>query len=151
MSFSSPRFVIFFIVIYVILWINRGFSSILKGINQEIVSQRIILLASYLFLYLIDYRFCFCLFFITCLTYFTAVKIDQNRKEHKYYKKYLVISTDFDTNDLEDFKTFMHINAKVKNIKLVTFSNEIITTVIKEIVENKKENITSRRKTWNFH
>ncbi len=59
-----------------------------------------------------------------------------------YYKKYLVISTDFDTNDLEDFKTFMHINAKVKNIKLVTFSNEIITTVIKEIVENKKENIT---------
>lgn len=61
---------------------------------------------------------------------------------HIYYKKYLVISTDFDTNDLEDFKTFMHINAKVKNIKLVTFSNEIITTVIKEIVENKKENIT---------
>lgn len=61
---------------------------------------------------------------------------------HIYYKKYLVISTDFDTNDLEDFKTFMHINAKVKNIKIVIFSNEIITTVIKEIVENKKENIT---------
>ena len=59
-----------------------------------------------------------------------------------YYKKYLVISTDFDANDLEDFKTFMHINAKVKNIKIVIFSNEIITTVIKEIVENKKENIT---------
>lgn len=106
MSFSSPRFVIFFIVIYVILWINRGFSSILKGINQEIVSQRIILLASYLFLYLIDYRFCFCLFFITCLTYFTAVKIDQNRKEHKYYKKYLVIGIAISLGMLGVFKYF---------------------------------------------
>lgn len=58
-----------------------------------------------------------------------------------YYKKYIVISNEFDSNDLNDFKSFMRINAKLKTIKIVNYSNEIITTIVNEIIENKKENI----------
>lgn len=58
-----------------------------------------------------------------------------------YYKKYLVISNEFDSDDLNEFKSFMRINAKLKTIKIVNYSNEIITTVINEIVENKKKDI----------
>lgn len=58
-----------------------------------------------------------------------------------YYKKYLVISNEFDHDDLNEFKSFMRINAKLKTIKIVNYSNEIITTVINEIVENKKKDI----------
>ncbi len=58
-----------------------------------------------------------------------------------YYKKYLVISNEFNHDDLNEFKSFMKINAKLRTIKIVNYSNEIITTVINEIIENKKENI----------
>lgn len=58
-----------------------------------------------------------------------------------YYKKYLVISNEFNNDDLEEFKSFMRINSKLKIIKMVNYSNEIITTVINEIIENKKEDI----------
>lgn len=58
-----------------------------------------------------------------------------------YYKKYLVISNEFDQDDANEFKSFMRINAKLKTIKIVNYSNEIITTVINEIVENKKKDI----------
>lgn len=58
-----------------------------------------------------------------------------------YYKKYLVISNEFNSEDLNEFKSFMHINAKLKTVKLVNYSNEIITTVINEIIENQKKDI----------
>lgn len=59
-----------------------------------------------------------------------------------YYKKYLVISFNFNPNDLDEFKSFMRINDKLKTIKVVNYSNEIMTTIINEIIENKKNNIT---------
>ena len=59
-----------------------------------------------------------------------------------YYKKYLVISFNFNPGDLDEFKSFMRINAKLKTIKVVNYSNEIMTTIINEIIENKKTNIT---------
>lgn len=59
-----------------------------------------------------------------------------------YYKKYLVISFNFNPNDLDEFKSFMRINDKLKTIKVVNYSNEIMTTIINEIIENKKANIT---------
>lgn len=58
-----------------------------------------------------------------------------------YYKKIIVLSGEFNLNDLEDFKTFIKINDRVKIIKIVNYSNEILTSVINEIMENKKKNI----------
>lgn len=59
-----------------------------------------------------------------------------------YYKKYIIISNEFEEMDMNEFKIFMNLNAKLKTIKIVKFSNEILTTVINEIMENKKKNIT---------
>ncbi len=58
-----------------------------------------------------------------------------------YYKKYLVISNEFNSDDLNEFKSFMRINAKLKTVKIVNYSNEIITTVVNEIIENQKKDI----------
>ncbi|MCH5167186.1 MAG: class B sortase [Erysipelotrichales bacterium] len=59
-----------------------------------------------------------------------------------YYKKYIVISHEFDSKDLEEFKMFMNLNSKLRVIKIVSYSNEILTTIVNEIIENKKGNIT---------
>lgn len=58
-----------------------------------------------------------------------------------YYKKIIILSCEFNLNDLEDFKTFVKINDRLKLIKIVKYSNEILTTVVNEIIDNKKKNI----------
>lgn len=58
-----------------------------------------------------------------------------------YYKKIIVLSGEFNLSDLEDFKTFIKINDRLKLIKIVNYSNEILTSIINEIIENKKKNI----------
>lgn len=58
-----------------------------------------------------------------------------------YYKKIIVLSGEFNLNDLEDFKTFIKINDRLKVIKIVKYSNEILTSIINEIIENKRSNI----------
>lgn len=58
-----------------------------------------------------------------------------------YYKKIIVLSGEFNLKDLEDFKTFIKINDRLKVIKIVNYSNETLTSVVNEIVENKKKNI----------
>lgn len=58
-----------------------------------------------------------------------------------YYKKSIIISNEFEFLDIEEFKMFMHLNAKVKIIKIVNYSNELLTIVVNEIIENNKKNI----------
>lgn len=58
-----------------------------------------------------------------------------------YYKKIAILSGKFNLNDLEDFKTFIKINNRLKFIKIVNYSNELLTSVINEIIDNKKKNI----------
>ncbi len=59
-----------------------------------------------------------------------------------YYKKYIVISSEITTSDLEEFNAFMHMNDRLKTIKIVCYTNEVINIVISSIIETSKKNIT---------
>jgi len=58
-----------------------------------------------------------------------------------YYKKSIVLSGEFNETDLEDYQMFIRINDKLKHIKIVNYSNELITTIINELITNRKNNI----------
>lgn len=58
-----------------------------------------------------------------------------------YYKKVLVISSSFNRDEMDELKAFISINNRLKIIKLVKYSNEILTTVINELKDNNKKNI----------
>ncbi len=58
-----------------------------------------------------------------------------------YDKKVLVIKTNFKEVDIEDFKTFIAFNNNLKLIKIVSFSEELMTVIIKELVTFQKQNI----------
>ena len=55
-----------------------------------------------------------------------------------YYKKYIIITDD---TDYEDIKTFINLNNRLKNIKIIKYSNELLTLLMNELVTNKKSNI----------
>lgn len=58
-----------------------------------------------------------------------------------FYKKMVIITKDFDDNDIRDFQNFIALNNNLKTIKIVKYSNEILTLVIDEIIKNKRSNI----------
>ena len=55
-----------------------------------------------------------------------------------YYKKYMIVNA---SDDLEEIKTFINLNNKLKVIKIIKYSNELLTTILNEIILNKKRNI----------
>lgn len=55
-----------------------------------------------------------------------------------YYKKSIIISSDFNKNELDDIRNFMGINNRLKKIKIYKFSNELITSLIEEIEKYNK-------------
>ena len=55
-----------------------------------------------------------------------------------YYKKSIIISSDFNKNELDDIRNFMGINNLLKKIKIYKFSNELITSLIEEIEKYNK-------------
>lgn len=58
-----------------------------------------------------------------------------------YYKKSIIISGEFNNQELEDIKNFMGINTRLRKIKIYKFSNELITSIIEEIKNYNKRNI----------
>ena len=58
-----------------------------------------------------------------------------------YYKKVLVIQKSFTKDELDELKAFISMNNRLKVIKLVKYSNEILTTIINELKDNNKKNI----------
>lgn len=56
-----------------------------------------------------------------------------------YYKKYIIITND---TDYEDIKTFINLNSKLKAIKIIKYSNELITLILNELITNRKKNIS---------
>lgn len=73
----------------------------------------------------------------------TPLSIINNLESYSdiYYKKVLVISNSFSKDELDELKAFISINNRLKVIKLVKYSNEILTTIINELKDNKKKNI----------
>ena len=55
-----------------------------------------------------------------------------------YYKKFIIVNAN---DNFEDLRTFINLNNKLKLIKIVHYSNELLTTIIEEIINNKKKNI----------
>ena len=58
-----------------------------------------------------------------------------------YYKKSITIKKEFDEEEIEDFRIFMALNDRLRHIKVLAYSNELLTTIIEEILKYKKENI----------
>lgn len=58
-----------------------------------------------------------------------------------YYKKSITIYDNFKSDDLNDFKTFLSINAYLKVIYIKKYSNDLINTIIELLVEARRENI----------
>lgn len=73
----------------------------------------------------------------------TPLSIINNLESYSdiYYKKILVISNSFSKDEIDELKAFISINNRLKVIKLVKYSNEILTTIINELKDNKKKNI----------
>ena len=58
-----------------------------------------------------------------------------------YYKKQITIYDNFDSQELEDFKTFLNINKYLNTIYIKKYSNELINNIIDELIENRNESI----------
>lgn len=58
-----------------------------------------------------------------------------------YYKKSITIKKEFDEEEIEDFRIFIALNDRLKHIKILAYSNELLTTIIDEVIKYKKGNI----------
>lgn len=59
-----------------------------------------------------------------------------------YYKKNIIIYSDIDEHELNDIRNFMAINNNLKTIKIVKFTNEIITVLVEELKKYSYKDIT---------
>lgn len=55
-----------------------------------------------------------------------------------YYKKYIIVN---ENDNYEDIKSFLNLNSKLKTIKIIKYSNDLLNFLVNEIINNKKENI----------
>lgn len=76
MEFTSSRFAIFFVIVYFLLWLIKLIFG--KKNSFSIIYKIFLLFASYLFVFFVDWRFTICVFALTVVTYFFAVR--QNKK-----------------------------------------------------------------------
>ncbi len=58
-----------------------------------------------------------------------------------YYKKVLVISNGFNKDEIDELKAFISINNRLKVIKIIKYSNELLTIILNELKENNKKNV----------
>lgn len=77
------------------------------------------------------------LFFIS--NFMTSNKL--NKYSELYYKKIITITNNFNQDDLNDFKSFIGINRYLNTIHIKKYSNELINTIIEQLIENRKSNI----------
>lgn len=64
-----------------------------------------------------------------------------NTYSDMYYKKAIVIRKEFTKEEFIDFKNFLGINNRLRLIKILYFSNEVILSIMKELKNHNKENI----------
>lgn len=58
-----------------------------------------------------------------------------------FYKKMIAINHDFNETEIEDFKTFIAINTKLRQIKILHYNNYLIDEIIKILKEYNRMNI----------
>ena len=94
MLFNSFQFLFFFIIVY----------SLYLVLNHK-TQNRMLLIASYIFYGLWDWRFLFLIFFTTCVDYFCALNIEESRVAHRR-KFFLAVSIVTNLSILCFFKYF---------------------------------------------
>lgn len=77
---------------------------------------------------------------IKCESKFSCINM-LNSYSDIYYKKVLVISNELSTDEIDELKSFININNRLKTIKITCYSNEILTIIIDELKSTKKKNI----------
>lgn len=83
MSLTDFRFILFFFAVYFGMWLLKW---ILEQKKCYVCVNKLVLLASsYVFMALIDYRFCICIFLLSLLAYFIAILCE------KYPEKKIII------------------------------------------------------------
>lgn len=58
-----------------------------------------------------------------------------------YYKKMIVIQQDFTKEEIDEFKTFIAFNNHLKVIRIISYTNELLTIILEELAQYKKKNI----------
>ena len=58
-----------------------------------------------------------------------------------YYKKVIFIDGNLDKVELEEIKTFIAISSRLKVIKIINYSNELLTFVVQELMTYQKKNV----------
>ncbi len=71
MAFTSSKFAIFFAASYALLWLIK--LVFWKKNSYSVIYKAILLLVSYIFMALADWRFAVCIFALTAVTYLTAL------------------------------------------------------------------------------
>lgn len=70
---------------------------------------------------------------IRCEMFFMSKFMEDNKLfkySDIYYKKNVIINKNFDTRELEDFKTFLRINKYLKEIHIKNYTNDLIYSII---------------------
>lgn len=79
MALTQFKFWIFFAIIYIILWIVKLIIS--KESKYLVrINKFILLIGSYAFVFLADWRACLSLIFVTIMIYFIAINIEKYQK-----------------------------------------------------------------------
>ena len=79
MSLNSFNFIILFAVILVCMSVLQGVRKKFETIKT--VQLSLLLVASYLYTFLSDWKFCICLVLVTIISYTCAIKIEQTKKK----------------------------------------------------------------------
>lgn len=58
-----------------------------------------------------------------------------------FYKKVIIISSELNKLELDEFITFMAINTRLKQIRIIKYSNELLSVILEQLELHKKSNI----------
>lgn len=86
MSLADFRFLIFFGIIYILLWGIKGIERLYRRQNS-IAAQRVLLVASYIFVAIADWHFCLWIFAMTLISYVAAIQIAHAAETGKAKRK----------------------------------------------------------------
>ena len=71
MAFTSFKFVVFFAIVYALLWLIKWVFG--KKNSYSAIYKAFLLIGSYAFMAIADWRFAVCIFALTAVTYFSAL------------------------------------------------------------------------------
>ena len=105
MSFTSFRFILFFVIIYIVNWIYVGIQKACNCKNQN-AYRMLLLLESYVFILVADWKTALSLFVLTTASFLVAVGIDKYREKAVLAKSCLLCGLILAVGQLAWFKYY---------------------------------------------